>query len=136
MKLTFLEMLTAVSDSFFRAVIRFWDNRFTRQDPIAKVYFEEVLFLRRENEEFRNFILSNIAVANSSENLTGSDSIDEEMIGRPVETLAQTRRRLEVESFKKWTILVQKTREAKLKAEQEDKKPTEEMEKEILGVSN
>jgi hypothetical protein len=117
-----LAMLQAVLDSFLRAVIRFWDNRFLRDD--------EVDYLRDRNAELLKIVLQTMpktALGIEPE----TDSIDAEFknLGKPIETTLQRRRRLERDSLTEWNRLVEEAKEERVSAA---RKPTEELEAEVL----
>lgn len=131
------EMLEMSKDSFLRAVIRFWNNRFLPKDNPTELFREEISYLRRRNDDLVSFILNSIK-PNTAE--VDEPEIDEEFksIGASIETTIKRRRRLEQVSLSQWNKLVQ---EAKDKAVRESAsvskstKTTEELETE-LGLSN
>lgn len=126
-------MIQAVIESFIRAVIRFWDNRFRRKDNVTEPFREEISYLRRRNDELTSFILNSIkpitAEGDESE-LESSEQI--QSIGRPIETSFQRRKRLEQQSLSEWNKLVQEAKDKAVKAKEREVKTTEELEKQIL----
>lgn len=128
-------MLKAVLDSFLRSIIRFWDNRFLPEDNPLELYREEVIYLRRRNEELASFILNSIEVKTAQVNESESDTDQLQSIGRPIETTLAKRRRLEQESLAEWNRGVQEAREKMLAQAKVTTKSTEELEAD-LGVKN
>lgn len=130
------EILQYTLESFFRAVIRFWDNRFSRKEDPIEYYQEEVLYLRRSNEELQSFLLNSLSPTTAQVDSPEPENPFENM-GRAIESPLQKRRRLEQDSLVRWNKLVQEGQE-KLKAIKESAsslKTTEELEKD-LGVNN
>lgn len=127
-----LLMIQIVWESYLRAVIRFWDNRFHRRDNPIEFYHEEINYLRRRNEELQGFILNNIYESVEPQ-VEQTLETEFQTLGKPIETLIQRRKRLESQSLVEWNKLVQ---EAKNKqAASATSKTTEQLE-EDLGVKN
>ena len=127
------EMLTYTLDSFLRAVIRFWNNRFLPKDNPSEAFREEISYLRRRNDELISFILEALLPKTAESNESPAEEEFQSM-GQPIETATQKRKRLERESFANWNRLVQ---EAKDRAVQSASgKTTSELELETLGVNN
>lgn len=121
-------MLRAVLDSFLRAIIRFWNNRFLPKDNVIELYRMEIADLRSRNRELTEFIFNALSPRVEPGESESSED-DFQQLGRPIETTLQRRRRLEQESLSNWNKLVQEAKnEIQNKA---TTKTTEELEKDL-----
>lgn len=112
-------MIRLVWESFLRAIIRFWDNRFLREDR-DDFYEREI---SRLHQIINDLTVPKIMTAEVV------DDIEQPLIRKPIETLLQKRTRLERESREKWNEELKTA-----SANRASIKTTEELEREV-GVS-
>jgi len=133
----YINSFQAMFESFVRAFIRFWDNRFHPRDNPIELYREEVFELRRRNRELTELVFTTLASSTREDLEPETETSNDELInlGKPIETSLQKRKRLEHQSLTGWNRMVQEAQE-ELKKKSVEIKPTEELEKDVLGVIN
>ena len=124
------EILIATIESFLRAIIRFWDNRFNKSD--------EIYWLRERNAELYKFIFSRLESNNPTAEEPESEELEElQPLGHPIETMLSKRRRLENETLVRWTKSVQEAKDELVRQKvNSTSKSTSELEEELLKVEN
>lgn len=113
-------MIKAVFDSFCRALIRFFDNRFIAKDP-DDFYEMEIARLHK--------LIGNL-IQPAAQTVIDTTDNEEHVAMPPIETTFQKRARLEKESLAKWNESVAEAK-AKIAETLAQKKSTEELEQSV-----